>query len=285
DTGTFSGGIAVRCVHPMMNAFAPRGKRRPCATTMPAPGPHVSVSRPSHFHNGCKPSRTKTPAKAGSAGIGQGRSRAKRMQAILWPYRCGQAATVRCYPRCYQWRRRRGSPPQSARDPCQTMKCSIVIRAYNEGKHIRKLLLGISQQSLQPREIILVDSGSTDDTVAIAREFGVRIVAIEKRLFTFGRALNIGCAAASGEILVFVSAHVYPRHADWLASLVAPFADPKVVLSYGKQRGNELNHYSEHQIFAKWFPSQSVSNQRSYFCNNANCAVRRSQWELRPYDE
>lgn len=165
------------------------------------------------------------------------------------------------------------------------MKCSIVIRAYNEGKHIRKLLLGIAQQSLQPHEVILVDSGSTDDTVSIAREFGVRIVPIEKRLFTFGRALNVGCAAATGDVLVFVSAHVYPRHANWLANLVEPFADQKVVLTYGKQRGNELNHYSEHQIFAKWFPTQSVSNQRSYFCNNANCAVRRSQWELRPYDE
>lgn len=165
------------------------------------------------------------------------------------------------------------------------MKCSIVIRAYNEAKHIGKLLVGLSNQSLMPHEVILVDSGSTDQTVAIAREFGVTVISIDKRSFTFGRALNLGCAAATGDVLVFVSAHVYPKHRNWLADLIAPFSEPKVVLSYGKQRGNELNHYSEHQIFAKWFPNDSVLPQRSYFCNNANTAVRRGEWERRPYDE
>lgn len=165
------------------------------------------------------------------------------------------------------------------------MRCSIIIRAYNEAKHIGKLLVGLSNQSLMPHEVILVDSGSTDDTVAIAREFGVKVVSIDKRAFTFGRALNMGCAVASGEILVFVSAHVYPKHRHWLTDLVEPFSEPNVVLSYGKQRGNELNHYSEHQIFAKWFPNDSAMPQRSYFCNNANTAIRRTEWEKRPYDE
>ncbi len=56
-------------------------------------------------------------------------------------------------------------------------------------------------------------------------------------------------------------------------------------LSYGRQRGNEVNKYSEHRIFEKWFPEQSVCPQKTYFCNNANCAVRRSAWEQMPYDE
>ncbi len=165
------------------------------------------------------------------------------------------------------------------------MKHSIVIRAYNEDKHIAKLLVGLSQQTVQPHEIILVDSGSTDDTVAIAEQFGVKIVKINKREFTFGRALNRGCEAATGDILVFVSAHVYPRGTNWLQSLTGPFARESVVLTYGKQRGNHLNHYSEHQIFAKWFPNESQDPQATYFCNNANCAIRKSEWEKRPYDE
>jgi glycosyltransferase involved in cell wall biosynthesis len=48
------------------------------------------------------------------------------------------------------------------------MNCSIVIRAYNEEKHIGRLLEGIKQQTLKDVEVILVDSGSTDSTVAIA---------------------------------------------------------------------------------------------------------------------
>jgi len=164
------------------------------------------------------------------------------------------------------------------------MKCSIVIRSYNEAEHIGKLLLGIGAQSLTPHEVIVVDSGSSDETVAIAETFGARIIRIDKREFTFGRALNIGCAAATGDILVFASAHVYPTRRSWLAELVDPFKDDRVALSYGKQRGNEVNKFSEHQVFKRWFPENSVCPQRSYFCNNANCAVRRSLTGLEDLD-
>jgi rhamnosyltransferase len=165
------------------------------------------------------------------------------------------------------------------------MKLSIVIRAYNEEAHIERLMLGIAAQRLQPYEVILVDSGSTDSTAEIARAHGARIVPIKKAEFTFGRALNKGCAEARGDILVFASAHVYPVYDTWLEKLVAPFSEPQVVLSYGRQRGDGNSKFSEHQIFARWFPRTSEWPQRTYFCNNANCAIRRSAWEQQPYDE
>ena len=56
--------------------------------------------------------------------------------------------------------------------------CSIVIRAYNEEKHIGRLLEGIRQQTIKDVEVILVDSGSTDSTVAIAESYGAKIVRI-----------------------------------------------------------------------------------------------------------
>ena len=165
------------------------------------------------------------------------------------------------------------------------MKTSIVIRSYNEDEHIERLLLGISSQSVRPHEVILVDSGSTDGTIEIARRYGTKIVSIAKEEFTFGRALNLGCATASGDILVFASAHVYPTFDTWLSLLTKPFSNNKVVLSYGRQRGALRNKFSEHQIFAQWFPEESVVPQKTYFCNNANCAIRRSAWEVQPYDE
>ena len=165
------------------------------------------------------------------------------------------------------------------------MKISVIIRAYNEDEHIERLMLGIQAQRMQPHEVILVDSGSTDSTVEIARRYGAKIVPIDKSEFTFGRALNRGCAAATGDICVFPSAHVYPSYDTWLERLVAPFADERVVLSYGRQLGNEVNKFSEHQIFARWFPDVSVCPQKTYFCNNANCAIRHSVWQSQNYDE
>ncbi|HEX9090947.1 MAG TPA: glycosyltransferase family A protein, partial [Anaerolineales bacterium] len=118
------------------------------------------------------------------------------------------------------------------------MLASIVIRAFNEQGHITRLLEGIGQQSINDIETILVDSGSTDGTVQVASNYPVRIVHVSPEEFTFGFSLNQGVAHAQGELVVIASAHVYPVYPDWLEHLLAPFSDPQVALTYGKQRGD-----------------------------------------------
>lgn len=168
-------------------------------------------------------------------------------------------------------------------------QCSIIIRAYNEERHIGRLLSGIQQQAGRDFEVILVDSGSGDATVAIAGAFAarfpLRIVHIRPDEFTFGRSLNRGISAARGEFIVMASAHVYPVYPDWLERLLAPFQDPQVGLVYGRQRGDENTRFSERQVFARWFPEHSTTRQAHPFCNNANAAIRRRLWEQHPYDE
>jgi rhamnosyltransferase len=165
------------------------------------------------------------------------------------------------------------------------MKVSIIIRCLNEEKHIGKLLAGILEQTEKDVEIIVVDSGSTDATLSIADRFPAKIIHIKPEDFSFGYALNVGCEAATGDILLFASAHVYPVYKDWLELMMKPFEDEQIALVYGKQRGNHYNKYSEHQIFAKWFPDESTAHQPHPFCNNANCAIRKSLWKEQPYDE
>jgi glycosyltransferase involved in cell wall biosynthesis len=166
------------------------------------------------------------------------------------------------------------------------MNCSIVIRAYNEEKHIGHLLEGLRQQTLKDVEIILVDSGSTDGTVSVAEAFAARIVRIPSAEFTFGRSLNFGLRVATCELVVIASAHVYPVYPDWLESLLRPFAaGEKVALTYGKQRGPASAKYSEGQIFQQWYPDVSRLDQATAFCNNANAAIRKSLWEQNAYDE
>jgi rhamnosyltransferase len=165
------------------------------------------------------------------------------------------------------------------------MNCSIVIRAYNEDKHIGRLLEGIGYQTLKDVEVILVDSGSTDSTVSIAESFGTKVVNIRPEEFTFGRSLNYGIKEAKCEFIVIVSAHVYPVYPDWLETLLRPFQDDNVALTYGKQRGPEFAKYSEQQIFHQWYPDVSKPKQSTAFCNNANAAIRKSLWVQNPYDE
>jgi glycosyltransferase involved in cell wall biosynthesis len=162
---------------------------------------------------------------------------------------------------------------------------SVVIRCFNEEQHIGRLLTGLLKQAVRPHQIIVVDSGSTDATLAIASRFPVEIHSIEPDSFSFGRSLNMGCRAAGGDLIAVVSAHVYPVYDTWLEELTAPFADADVALTYGRQEGDERTKYSERQILAHWFPAQSEPRQTHPFCNNANAAIRREVWSQQLYDE
>ena len=162
---------------------------------------------------------------------------------------------------------------------------SIVIRSYNEDRYIGRLLDSLTRQTVEDIEIVAVDSGSTDETRAILSRYPVKLLSILPEEFSFGRSLNIGCRAATADILAIVSAHVYPRNSYWLENLLSPFADPQVALAYGKQRGDDTSKYSERQILATWFPEQSNLRQPGPFCNNANAAIRKELWEHLPYNE
>jgi rhamnosyltransferase len=163
--------------------------------------------------------------------------------------------------------------------------CSIVIRAFNEENHISRLLDGISHQTLKDVQVILVDSGSTDQTPQIARDRGIVVVSISPKDFTFGRSLNKGISFVKSPIIVIASAHVFPVYPDWLERLLEPFMEPSIALVYGKQRGSDSSQFSEQQIFTHWYGEMSKNPQDHPFCNNANAAIRKSLWEQHHFDE
>ena len=164
-------------------------------------------------------------------------------------------------------------------------KVSIVVRALNEAEHLPALYSGLLRQRRQPDQVILVDSGSTDDTVRDLRAHGAKIVHIDPDEFSFGRALNLGCGHATGDVLVFVSAHVYPIDEHVARAHGRAVRRPDVGLVYGRQTGDDRSRFSELQLLRQWFPDVSDDDQATPFCNNANCAVRAAAWRELPYDE
>ena len=116
------------------------------------------------------------------------------------------------------------------------MNASVVIRAKNEARDIGDTLAMIyRQEGVGEVEVIVVDSGSTDGTQDIVRRFAAQLIEIPPATFTYGRALNIGIAAAHADIVVSLSAHSLPAHERWLANLVRNFADSRVAGVYGRQ--------------------------------------------------
>ena len=153
------------------------------------------------------------------------------------------------------------------------MLASLIIRTYNEEKYLRKLLESVGQQILNnfKVEVIVVDSGSTDTTLEIAKEFNCRIAHIPKNEFSFGKSLNIGCGLAKGDILVFISGHCIPVDENWLYKLVSR-VNLGVPYVYGRQVGTNLSRFSECRIFDKYYPDSNEFIQDGFFSNNANSA-------------
>ncbi|MDO8425870.1 MAG: alcohol dehydrogenase catalytic domain-containing protein [bacterium] len=163
---------------------------------------------------------------------------------------------------------------------------SIIIRTFNEEKHIVNLLDAIRTQVHQEHESILVDSGSTDRTLELARPRCDSIIAIESRNFTFGYSLNVGCRAARGEQCVIVSAHAIPTDDGWLEQLIAPFTDDRVAMVYGRHIGSGPTKFSEGVDFERfWGAAETARHPFPYFANNANAAIRTARWREHPFDE
>lgn len=167
------------------------------------------------------------------------------------------------------------------------VKVSVVIRTLNEARYLEELLQGIARQETVGLdcEVVLVDSGSTDPTLAIAEKYGCHILHISREQFSFGRSLNMGCEAASGDILIITSGHCVPASTQWLQNLCQPLMDGLAQYSYGKQVGGANSHFSECRVFGKYFPDQSRIPQSGFFCNNANSALLKTTWALYQFDE
>ncbi|HPM02888.1 MAG TPA: glycosyltransferase family 2 protein [Candidatus Cloacimonadota bacterium] len=167
------------------------------------------------------------------------------------------------------------------------MDVSIIIRSYNEERFLFELLTKIHEQRTNYHyETILVDSGSQDNTLNIAKHFPIKIVRIPKEKFSFGYSLNQGISQSNGKFCLFISAHCIPVYDNWINEMIDPFyKNDQIALVYGKQEGNELTKYSEKQIFRKWYPNTASFIQKNPFCNNANASIRKSLWEIQPYNE
>ena len=100
-------------------------------------------------------------------------------------------------------------------------KVSVVIPTKNAGKHISALLEKMrAQKGILQCDVIVVDSGSTDGTVALAQSKGAKIVQISPQEFTHAFSRNKGAEKATGDSLLFMVQDALPLTNLWLWEMV-----------------------------------------------------------------
>jgi glycosyltransferase involved in cell wall biosynthesis len=160
---------------------------------------------------------------------------------------------------------------------------SVVIRCRDEARSLGPVLDAVlGQRDVPAFEVVALDSGSRDGTLALLGRRPVRVAHLPAAAFTYGRALNRGAALARGEIVVYLSAHCTPLSPRWLAALLAPFGEAAVVATFGRQVPVPAVNPIEALATARDFPPLPPPGVRF---STANGAVRRAAVLARPFDE
>jgi rhamnosyltransferase len=185
------------------------------------------------------------------------------------------------------------------------IKVSVVIPTKNGGSRFRSVLRAVlAQQTDWPFEVIVIDSGSSDETLAIVRSNPtVRIIDVEPTDFQHGRTRNNAIKHAKGEFIAMITQDAQPVTDNWLRCLVnAIEADAQIAGVFGRHIAyDDASIFTREELVLHFsgFQTQPVAQltdperyrtdtgyrQFLYFFSDNNALIRRSVWERHPYPE
>ena len=116
------------------------------------------------------------------------------------------------------------------------MRVALIIPTRNAGPYLDRLLPAIAAQSLPPDEILVVDSASSDDTVARFKAAGARVESIHAAQFNHGGTRRWAAEQVQAQYLIFLTQDAIPADPESFAQIIAALdADDEVALAYGRQ--------------------------------------------------
>jgi len=175
------------------------------------------------------------------------------------------------------------------------IEISVLVLTKNEARNVGACLEAIfSQQTSAEFEVIVVDSGSSDETLEIARQYPAKIYEIPVGTFHHARTRNYAASLAEGSHLVYLAADALPVNGDWLEVLISNFSDPRVGAVYGRhlpkpgattERQIVLSAVYGDERLVKNASCRSELGYRYYHFSTVNAALRRSVWQAIPFPE
>lgn len=179
---------------------------------------------------------------------------------------------------------------------------SVLIPVKNGGRLLAEVLAAVlSQQTQWPFEVLVIDSGSTDGSVDVVRQMGVRCETIAPATFGHGRTRNQLAEMAIGQFLVFITQDAKPASTNWLSNLVSAcdashevagsfgphIAHPSARLITQRELAAHFSGFGSVQSVVRMDDEQRYALDQGYrqwlhFFSSNNACIRRSVWEKLP---
>lgn len=162
---------------------------------------------------------------------------------------------------------------------------SVTLLTYNAGPLLNRVLKAVGdQQTARTLEIVAIDSGSTDGTLAVLAQHDAHVTEIPLREFDFGLTRDLVFEESSGRIVVCLSQDAVPAHDRWLENLVAPLDDPAIAAACGRSipdpdRGFAQFAWERNGLFYFTREMRAFAAKYGRGLSNANSAIRREVWE------
>ena len=183
---------------------------------------------------------------------------------------------------------------------------TVAIPVLNGARYLDEVLAAVRNQRVgRELELLVVDSGSTDGSLEIARQHGARIHQISRSEFSHGGTRNLMMEIAQGEHVAFLTQDATPANEDWLAALLQAFElTDDVAAVFGphdaRPSASHMIRAEMERHFENWGHGREIDVQRlngspaglaAYraepwrltFLSSVNCCLARWAWERVPF--
>ena len=167
------------------------------------------------------------------------------------------------------------------------MTVSVILPVLNAEKELPAVLQALREQTLQPDEILVVDSSSDDRTAEIARK-SAKVLSVKRKEFDHGKTRDLALRESAGDIVVFLTQDAVPAGKDFLEQLVKPLAQDGVAVVTGRQLPKADATPMERLIRTFNYPEEShVRSEadvarmgiKAFFCSDVCAAYSRKIYE------